>query len=97
MLKPYLELGQIVGTHGVKGEVRLNKVARAILATYIPFRQDLREKIMGQPMFQDAMNRYEKNRKHTVREMELRIRSLEKDGVEIPDALMDTFEYWNEA
>lgn len=24
MLKPYLELGQIVGTHGVKGEVRLN-------------------------------------------------------------------------
>lgn len=84
-------------TREYKGEVRLNKVARAILATYIPFRQDLREKIMGQPMFQDAMNRYEKNRKHTVREMELRIRSLEKDGVEIPDALMDTFEYWNEA
>ncbi len=24
MLKPYLELGQIVGTHGVRGEVRLN-------------------------------------------------------------------------
>lgn len=24
MLKPYLALGQIVGTHGVKGEIRLN-------------------------------------------------------------------------
>ena len=24
MLKPYLELGQIVSTHGIKGEMRVN-------------------------------------------------------------------------
>ena len=41
-------------TREYRGEIRLNKVARAMLASYVPFPKDVREKVTSQPIFAEA-------------------------------------------
>lgn len=79
-----------------RGEIRLNKVARALLATYIPFPKEIRDKVITQPIFAEAYNRFERQRTHKVRELEMRIRALEKDRIEVPDVVMDTLEFYKD-
>lgn len=79
-----------------QGALRLNKTAREILATYCPFIRSIRERVSNQPLFDEAMARYirEKNRK--IKEIDLRFRALEKDGVEIPGELLSTQTFYND-
>ena len=83
-------------TREYRGEIRLNKVARALLATYIPFPQEIREKVTAQPIFKDALSRFERERLRKTRELEMRIRALEKDRVEVPDVIMDTLTFYKD-
>lgn len=83
-------------TREQRGEIRLNKVARAMLATYIPFSREIRERVMSQPIFAEAYNRFERQRTHKVREMEMRIRNLEKDRIEVPELVLNTLEYYKD-
>lgn len=78
-----------------QGSVRLNKPVREILSTYCPFRKELREKVMTQPMFAESYNRFQRERVKTVRENTLRKRGLERAGVrEFPQVLLDTYEFY---
>lgn len=78
-----------------QGSVRLNKTVREILSTYCPFRKELREKVMTQPMFAESFNRFTRENIKTVRENTLRKKGLEKAGVkDFPQVLLDTYEFY---
>ncbi len=84
----------------VKGEatgaLRLNRVARGILATYCPFSKPIRERINGQPLFSEAMERFRRNTLKKRKDMELRFRAIEKEGGEVTEELMETFIYYRD-
>ena len=76
------------------GAVRLNKVARELLATYCPLGIALRNSLKSQPIFEDAMGRFERGRSKKVYELEMRYRVLEREKGELPIALAETLNYY---
>lgn len=84
----------------IKGEaaggLRLNRVARELLATYCPFSINIRKRLQGQPLFIDAMARFERNKTKKLRELDLRYRSLEKDNIEITEELKETLDFFRD-
>lgn len=77
-----------------QGSIRLNKVVRDIMATYCPFRKELREKVGDQPLFAASMVRFNREHVKTMKEISLRRRTLEKAGVELPVELARTYEFY---
>ena len=78
------------------GAVRLNKVAREIIATYCPFSQIIRQNLAGQPIFDDATARYERNRKKKIYDMELHYKNLTNTGVKLAPEMEDTMKFYKE-
>ena len=78
------------------GALRLNKYVRDILATYCPFSKQIRDKIRMQPLFEDAMARYNRNKAKKVHELELRYHALQKDQIELTKELVDTMKFYKE-
>ena len=60
------------------GAIRLNKIARRMLATHCPFSKDIRDKISSQPIFDEAMSRFVRERQKKCKELSLRYKALEK-------------------
>lgn len=79
-----------------KGSLRLNKISRAVLATYCPFSKAIREKIMDQPLFAEAMAKYQREKMKKIKELDLRMRALQKDHVEITQEIEDTMNYYRD-
>jgi hypothetical protein len=79
-----------------QGAIRLNKQVRELLATYCPFAKELREKLMTQPLFEEAMARFYRERNAKTKEIDLRYRALQKDNVEITKELLDTQKFYTE-
>lgn len=79
-----------------QGALRLNKTAREILSTYCPFSKAIRERIKNQPLFDEAMSRYirEKNKKN--KDIDMKYRALEKEGVTLPEELLETQRFYSE-
>ena len=80
----------------VNGAMKLNKVAREILATYCPFDVSIRTKLVQQPAFEDAMARHRRENARKLRETELRNHALTKNGIELPQELIDTLAYYRD-
>ena len=78
------------------GSLRMNKVAREMFATYCPFNRKMREKLMLQPLFADAMARSGRNNSKKVRELESRYRALEREKVELTKELIDTLSFYRD-
>lgn len=78
------------------GAIRLNKVARRMLATYCPFSHDIRKKISSQPIFEEAMSKFERERQKKIKELQLRFKALEKKGAELTQELKDTQRFYEE-
>lgn len=78
----------------VNGAMKLNKVAREIMATYCPFEKNIRSQLMQQPAFEDAMARYRRESAKKLREVELRHFAITKNGIELPQELIDTMAYY---
>lgn len=76
------------------GAVRLNKIAREFLASYCPFAAETRAALRSQPIFEDAMGRFERGRSKKVYELEMHYRMLEKEKGEIPEELVQTLHYY---
>lgn len=79
------------------GAIRLNKLARDILATYCPFAKEIRTRLVSQPMFEEAMAKPARERAKSAHEMEIRIRQLSRDPKtkgEIPQEVLDTLSYY---
>jgi hypothetical protein len=79
-----------------KGALRLNKVAREILATYCPFSIEIRKKMSTQPLYEEAMARFNRNLSKKVKEIDLRFRALEKEKINIPDVLLETQKFYRD-
>lgn len=80
----------------VNGAMKLNKVAREIMATYCPFDVKIRTQLMQQPAFEDAMARHRRENAKKLRETELRNHALTKNGIELPQVLIDTLAYYRD-
>jgi len=74
------------------GAIQLNKITREILATYCPFSLPIREKLAGQPIFDEAMARFKREKIKKIKETETRYRALEREKVVLPKELVDTLE-----
>lgn len=79
-----------------QGAIRLNKVAREVLATYCPFSFEFREHIKNQPIFADAMKRYHIEKASKIHNLELCVHVLEKEGNEVPEEIRKTLQYYKE-
>lgn len=77
-----------------QGGMLLSKPVREIMATYCPFIRELREGLEGQPVFQNAMARFQRERAKKLREYDLKFRVWEKDRVEIPPEVTATKEFY---
>ena len=78
------------------GSIRLNKIARRMLATYCPFRKEIRKKIVSQPIFEEAMAKFERDRQKKCKEVMLRFKALENKGAKIVDELAATQRFYEE-
>lgn len=78
------------------GAVKLNRIAREILATYCPFNKEIRERLKGMPLFSDAMERFSRNTLKKIKDTELRYRAIEKDGGELTQELKDSLSFYKE-
>lgn len=78
------------------GAIRLNKVAREMLATYCPFSMDIKLDHIRQPIFEDAFARNTRERNKKVKELDLRYKALESKGVTIPPQLTATLEFYRD-
>lgn len=76
------------------GAMKLNKVAREILATYCPFEKTLREKLGVQRPYEIAMARHERNSQKKKQEFDLRIRAIQKETAEVPEEITTTYHFY---
>lgn len=79
-----------------QGSVRLNKVAREMLATWCPFAAEVRQKVVQQPIFEEAFFRYNRDKQKKIKELEARYRMIENNNGEIVDELKTTLRYFKE-
>ncbi len=77
------------------GAVRLNKVARQMLSTYCPFPKKMRAKLATQPLYEEAIKRFNINQQKKSHEIAMRIHALERSGAEITKELYDTQEFYS--
>ena len=78
------------------GAIKLNKVARELLATYCPFNKEMRAKLMNQPMFAEAFSRFERNTAKKLHECELRLHAMQKDKIEATQEIIDTLTFYRD-
>lgn len=79
-----------------QGSVRLNKVSREMMATWCPFAQEIRDKVVQQPIFEEAFFRYNRNKQKKLKELEARYRMIENNNGEIVEELKTTLRYFKE-
>lgn len=82
--------------HESQGGMVLSKPVREILATYCPFAAELRLNLEGQPVFQTAMARFQRERSKKCREYDLKFRIWQKDQVEVPPEIVATRDFYQE-
>lgn len=82
--------------HEAQGGLCLTKPVREILATYCPFPSEMREKVSEQPMFRDAMARFQRERGKKIKEYDLKFKVWEKDKLDIPKEVVDTKRFYTE-
>lgn len=78
------------------GSMKMNKVARELLATYCPFEKSLRMKLNSQRPYEVAQARSMRNAQKKKQEFELKIKALQKVTDEIPDEMMNTYKFFAE-
>ena len=79
------------------GGVRLNKVARDILAVYCPFNKEIRKALETQPAFADSLTKYKREKVKKVREIELRYHALmTKQKIELTPPMVETLSFYRD-
>lgn len=78
------------------GSMKMNKVARELLATYCPFEKSLRMKLNVQRPYEAAQARSFRNAQKKKQEFELKIKALQKVTPEVPDEIMNTYKFYSD-
>lgn len=76
------------------GSMKMNKVAREILATYCPFEKTLRQKLETQRPYEVAMARFGRNSMKKKQEFELRIKAIQRETPDVPQEILDTYHFY---
>lgn len=76
------------------GGMRLNKVARRILATYCPFTKNIRHELSDRPMFVEAMEIFNRNQRKKAHEIDLKYKSYESKNIELTPEMVKTREFY---
>lgn len=76
------------------GSMKMNKVAREIVATYCPFEKTLREKLGAQRPYEIAMARFGRNSMKKKQEFELRIKAVQRETPDVPQEILDTYHFY---
>lgn len=71
-----------------QGSPRLNKVARNILFTYVPFSKEKRDNLRINPMYKDIIERYEVKQGAKIHRINNLIKKLNNNGKEITNEIM---------
>ncbi len=82
--------------HEAHGGLLLSKPVREIMATYCPFAKDIRSGIEEQPLFIDAMARFNREKAKKTKEYDLKFRIWDKDKVEVPEIIKKTRDFYVE-
>lgn len=77
-----------------QGAVRINKVARRILAMYCPFEKSIRTRVAAQPLFAEPIQAYELERQRKVKEISNHYKSLQNNQIEITKELIENLEFY---
>lgn len=76
-----------------QGSPRLNKIARTILASYCPFKKDLRAKVGANPMFREIIEKYEIRTQQKLHHLDNVITKLRGAGQTVPEELLNERNY----
>lgn len=76
------------------GSMKMNKVAREIVATYCPFEKELRTKLNVQKPYEVAQARSYRNALKKKQEFELKIKAIQKVTSDVPDEIMETYSFY---
>lgn len=76
------------------GSMKMNKVAREIVATYCPFEKELRTKLNVQKPYEVAQARSYRNALKKKQEFELKIKAIQKVTPDVPDEIMETYSFY---
>lgn len=77
------------------GSLRLNKVARAIIANYCTFSKAIRDSLMSNPQYAESMKRFMVSHKDKVSQVDNLIRKLNAKGLEVPAEIYEQRDFLN--
>lgn len=77
------------------GAPRLNKVARMILYTYCPFTKEIEEKLSNNPLYTEAIEAYDLQRKRQLHHYELLTQKVNSQKKELPQEILDQITFLN--
>lgn len=80
--------------HESSGAMRLNKFSRRILATYCPFASTYRNKLSTQPIYEDAMKRFNISRLKKIKEYQTKMTYYQKKCDILPKEITDTKNFY---
>ena len=78
-----------------EGTQRLNKVIRRILTKHIPFRKEIRERLIKLPAYADVVMKSTNIRRRKAAELRPRYQKYERDIGRLPDELAYTLKFYN--
>lgn len=78
------------------GAMKLNKVAREILATNCPFAEAIREPLCRQPVYEEAYARFNREKNKKVHETELKMKAIESKKFEVPQEIRQTLCFYRD-
>lgn len=78
------------------GAMRLTKPVREIMAMYCPFSKEIRQKLLTQPAFAEAMKRYTMHQTEKLKEVAFVIREYNKQNKELPEVIVKTKQFYEE-
>lgn len=70
------------------GSPRLNKVARTIISTYCPFSKEIRDRLGGNPMYKEILEKYELKNSQKLHHMEALCQKIERSQIPLPEELL---------
>lgn len=76
------------------GAMRLNKFSRRMLATYCPLAKKYRDKQAAQPIYEEAMKKFNINRLKKVKEYQSKITYYQKKCNDIPSEIIQTRNFY---
>lgn len=75
------------------GSPRLNKIARTILFTYCPFKKEIREQLITNPLFRELLERYNIKNAQRVHHLDILLQKISNSKNDVPSEIQNEYDY----